>query len=107
MWFCDKRRCYVKSSIQAGLKEFKAEIDQKLTAVKDLVKQTIAKQDETTGKLVEEVHEAAKRTAKQIEQAQTNTSGASFARALGQTSQTLKTGSKKYLTPQRSPEHIQ
>ena len=77
-----------------------------MTAVKDLVKQTIAKHDETTEKLVEEVHESAKRTAKQIEQAQTNTSGASYARALGETSHTLQTGSQKYLTPQRNPEHI-
>ena len=106
MWFCDKCRCYVKGSIQTGVTEFKAEIDQKLTAVKDFLKQTIAKHDETTEKLVEEVHEAAKRTAKQIEQAQTNTSGASYARALGETSHTLQTGSQKYLTPQRNPEHI-
>ena len=63
-----------------------------MTAVKDLVKQAIAKHDETTGKLVEEVHEAAKRTAKQTEQAQTNTSGASYARAVGETSHTLQTG---------------
>ena len=47
MWFCDKCR-YVKSSIQTGLTEFKAELDQELTAVKDLVKQTIVKHDETT-----------------------------------------------------------
>ena len=47
MWFCDKCR-YVKSSIQTGLTEFKTEIDQKLTAVRELVKQTIAKHDETT-----------------------------------------------------------
>ena len=80
MWFCDKCRCYVKGSIQTGLTEFRAEINQKMTTVKDLVKQTIAKHDETTKKLVEEVHEAAKRTAKQIEQAQTNTSGANTGR---------------------------
>ena len=42
----------------------------------------------------------------QIEQAQTNTSETSYARALGQTSQTLQTGSQKYITPQRNPEHI-
>ena len=106
MWFCDKCRCYVKGSIQTGPTEFKAEIDQKLTAVKDLVKQTIANHEETTGKLVEEVHEAAKRTAKQIEQAQTISSGARYARALGETSHTLQSGSQKYLTPQRNPEHI-
>ena len=47
-----------------------------------------------------------KRTAKQIEQAQTNTSGASYARVLGQTNHTLQTGSQKYITPQRNPEHI-
>ena len=105
MWFCDKCR-YAKSSIQTGLTEFKAEIDQRMTAVKDLVKQTIAKHDETTEKLVDVVHEAAKRTAKQIEQVQTNTSGASYARALGQTSHTLQTGSQKYTTPQRNPEHF-
>ena len=63
MWFCDKCRCYVKSSAQTRFTEFKTEIDQKLTAVRDLVKQTIAKHDETTEKLVEEVHEAAERTA--------------------------------------------
>ena len=91
MWFSDKCR-YVKSSIQTGLTEYKAEIDQKLTAVRDQVKQIIAKHVETTEKLVEEVHEAAKRTAKQIEQAQTNTSGASCARALGQPRHTLQTG---------------
>ena len=106
MWFCDKCRCYAKRSIQMGLTEFKAEVDQKLTVVKDLVKQTIAKHDETTEKLVEVVHEAVKTTAKQIEQAQTNTSGASYARAVGQTSHTLQTGSQKYITPQRNPEHI-
>ena len=60
-----------------------------MTVVKDLVKQTIAKHDETTEKLVEVVDEAVKTTAKQIEQAQTSTSGASYARAVGQTSQTL------------------
>ena len=27
MWFCDKSRCYVKSSIQTGLTEFETEID--------------------------------------------------------------------------------
>ena len=106
MRFCDKCRCYVKSSIQTGITEFKAEVDQKLTAVRDLVKQTIAKHDETTEKLVEEVHQAPKRTAEQIEQAQTNTSGASFARTLGQTSHTLKTGSQKYIPPKGDPEHI-
>ena len=64
MWFCDKCRCYVKSSAQTRFTEFKPEeIDQKLTAVRDLVKQTVAKHDETTEKLIEEVHEAAKRTA--------------------------------------------
>ena len=68
MWFCDKSRS-VKSSIQTGLTEFKAEIDQKLTAVRGVVKQKIAKHDKTTEKLVEEVHEAIKRTVKQIEQA--------------------------------------
>ena len=77
-----------------------------MTVVKDLVKQTIAKQDETTEKLVEVVHEAVKTTAKQIEQAQTNTSGASYARAVGQTSHTLQTSSQKNITPQRNPEHI-
>ena len=95
MWFCDKCRCYVKCSIQTGLTEFKSEIDQKLTAFKDLVKQTIAKHDETTEKLVEVVHEAAKRTPKQIEQAHTNISGAGYARALGQTSHNSQTGSQK------------
>ena len=82
MCFCGKCCCQAKSSIQTGLTEIKAEIDQKLTAVKDLVKQTIAKHEETTEKLVEVVHETAKRTAKQIEQEQTNTSGASYATAL-------------------------
>ena len=109
MWFCDRCRCCVKRSIQTRLRpsyKFKAEIDQKLTAVKDLVKQTIAKQDETTEKLVKEVHEAAKRTAKQIEQAQANTSGASYARSLGQTSHTLQTGSQKHLALQRNLEFI-
>ena len=52
------------------------------------------------------MHEAVKITAKQIEQAQTNTSGASYARAVGQTSHTLQTGSQKNITPQRNPEHI-
>ena len=106
MWLCDKCRCYVKSSGQTGLTEFKAEIDRQLTDVRDLVKQTIAKHDETTEKLFEEVHEAAKTTAKQIEQAQTNTSGTSYARALGQTNHTLQTGLQIYTTPQRNPEHI-
>ena len=106
MWFCDKCRCYVKSSIQTGLTEFKVEGDQKLTDVRALVNQIIAKHDETTEKPVEEVHEAAKRTGKQIEQAQTNTSGASYARALGQTNHALQTGSQKFITPQRNPEHI-
>ena len=106
MWFCDKCRCYAKRSKQTGLTEFKAEADQKLTVVKDLVKQTIAKHDETTEKFVEVVHEAVKTTAKQKEQAQTNTSGASYARAVGQTSHSLQTGSQKYTTPQRNPEHI-
>ena len=64
MWFCKNCRCYVKNSIQTRLTEIEAEIDQKLTAVKDLVKQTPAKHDKTTDKLVEEVHEAAKRTEK-------------------------------------------
>ena len=77
-----------------------------MTVVKDLVKQTIAKQDETTEKLVEVVHEAVKTTAKQIEPAQTNTSGASYAKAVGQTSHTLQTGSQRYISPQRNPEHI-
>ena len=84
MWFCDKCRCYAKRSIQTGLTEIKAEVDQKLIVVKDLVKQTIAKHEETTGKLVEVVQEAVKATAKQIEEAQTNTSGASYAKALRQ-----------------------
>ena len=106
MWFSEKSRCYVKSSIQTGLTEFKAEIDQKLTVVRNLVKETIAKHDETTEKLVEEVHEAAKRPAKQTKQAQTNTSEASCARALGQTSHTLQTGSQEYITLQRNPEQI-
>ena len=43
---------------------------------------------------------------KQIETAHTNTSGASDATPLGQTSHTLQTGSQKYITPQRNPEHI-
>ena len=77
-----------------------------MTVVKDLVKQTIAKHDETTEKLVEVLHEAVKTTAKQIEQAQTSTSRASYARAVGQTSHALQTGSQKYITPQRNPEHI-
>ena len=106
VWFSDKSRCNVKSSIQTGLTEFRSEVDQKLTAVRDLVKQQFAKQDQITEKIVEEVHEAAKRTAKQIEQAQMNTSGASYARALGQTGHTLQTASQKYLTPQRNPENI-
>ena len=55
----------MKSSIQTGLTELKAEIDQNLSAVRDFVKQTIAKHNETREKLVEEIHEAAKRTAKQ------------------------------------------
>ena len=106
MWFCDKCRCYAKRSIQMGLTEFKAEVDQKSTVVKDLVKQTIANHDETSEKFVEVVQEAVKTTAKQIEQAQTNTSGASYAKAVGQTNHTLQTGSQKYITPQRDPEHI-
>ena len=61
--FCDKYRCYVKSIVQTGLTEFTAEIDQKLTTVRDRVKQTIAKHDETTEKIVEEIHGAAKRIA--------------------------------------------
>ena len=105
MWFCDKYRCYAKRSIQTGLTEFKAEVNQLLTVVKDLVKQTIAQHDETAEKLVEVVHEAVKTTAKQIEQAQTNTSGASYARALGKTSHTLQTGPQKHITPQHNPEH--
>ena len=106
MWFCDKCRCYAKRSIQTGLTEFKEEVDQKLTVVKDLVKQTIAKHDETTEKNAEVVHEAVRTTAKLIEQAQTNTSGESYARAVGQTSHTLQTGSQKYITPQRNPKDI-
>ena len=39
-------------------------------------------------------------------QAQTNTSGASYARAQGQTSRTLQYGSEKYITPKRNPEHL-
>ena len=35
IWFCDKCRCYAKRSIQKGLTEFKAEVDQKLTVVKN------------------------------------------------------------------------
>ena len=77
-----------------------------MTVVKDLVKQTIAKHDETTEKLVEEVHEAVKTTAKQKAQTQTNTSGASYARAVGQTGPTLQTGSQKNITRQHNPEHI-
>ena len=77
MWFCDECRCYVKNSTQTGVTDIGAEIDQKSAAVRDLVKQTIAKHDKTTEKLVEEVPEAAKTIAKQKEQAQTNTSGAS------------------------------
>ena len=96
----------MKSCIQTGLTEFKTEIDQKLTAVRDLGKQTNAKHDKTTEKLHEEVHDAAKRTAKEIEQAQTKTSGGSYARALEQTSHTLKTVSQRNITPQRNPEHI-
>ena len=106
MWFCDKCRCYGKRSKKTGLTEFKAEVDQKLTVVKDVVKQTIAKHDKMTEKLVEVVHEAVQTTAKQIEQAQTNTSGASYARAVGQTSHTLQTALQKNITPQRNPEHI-
>ena len=106
MCFCDKCRCYAKRSIQTGLTEFKAEVDQKMAVVKDLVKQTIAKHDETTEKLVEVVHEAVKTTAKQTERGQTNTSGASHAAAVGQTSHTLQNGSQKYITPQRNHEHI-
>ena len=83
----------MKSTIQTELTDFRAEIDEKVIAVRDLVKQTIAKHDKTTEKLVKEVHEAAKRTAKQITQAQTNTSGVSYDWALGQTSHTLQTGS--------------
>ena len=105
MWFCDKCRCYAERSIQTGLTDFKADVDQKLTVFKDLAKQTNAKHDETTEKL-EVVQEAVKTSAKQIEQAQTNTSGASYAKAVGQTSHTLQTGSQKYITPQRNPEHI-
>ena len=67
MCFCDKCRCYAKSSKWTGLKELKAEIDQKLTAAREFVEQTIAKHDETTKKLAEQVHEAAKRAAKQVE----------------------------------------
>ena len=106
MWFCDKCRCYAKRSIQTGLTEFKAEVDQKMTVVTDLVKQTIAKHDETTEKLVGVVHEAVKTTPKQIKQAQTKTSRASYARAVGQTSHSLQIGSQKYITPQRNPEQI-
>ena len=106
MWFSDKCRCYAKRSMQTGLTEFKAEVDQKLTVVKDIVKQTIAKHDETAARLVEVVNEAVKTTAKQIEQAQTNTSGASYATAVGKTSHTLQPCSQKYITPQRNPEHI-
>ena len=106
MWSCDKCRCYAKRSIQTGLTELKAEVDQKWTVVKDLVKHTIAKHDKTTEKLLEVVHEAVKTTAKQIDQAQTNTSGASSARAVGQTNHTLQTGSQNYKTPQRNSEHI-
>ena len=106
VWFCDKNRCCVKSSIQTGLTEFKAVIVHKLSAVRDLVKQTIAKHDKTTEKLVEEVHQAAKKTAKQTVQAQTNTSGARYARALGQTSHTFQTVSQKNITLQRSTELI-
>ena len=73
----------MKCSIQRGLTEIKAEGDQKVTALRDPVKQTFVKHDETTQKLVEEVHGAAKKTAKQKEQAQAKTSRASYARALG------------------------
>ena len=96
----------MKSRIQTGLTEVKAEIDQKLTTVRQLVKQTNAKHDETTEGLGQEVDEAAKTTAKQIEQAQTKTSGASYAGALGRTGLTSQTGSQKYKTPQCNPEHI-
>ena len=106
MWFCDKCRCYEKSSIRTELTEFKAQIDQKLTDVGDLLKQTIAKHDETTEKLAEVVHEAPKENAKQIGEAQTNTSGASYARAWGHTNHTLQTGSQKQLAPQRNPEAV-
>ena len=92
-WFCDKCRFYVKSSIQTGLTEFQAEIDQKLTDIRDIVKQAIARHNKVTKKLAEEVQKAAKRTAKQVEQAETNTSGAGYARALGQTNHNLQTGS--------------
>ena len=88
------------------LTDFEAQIDQKMTVVKDLMKQPNAKHDETTKKLVEVVHEVAKRTGKQIEQEQTNNSGANYARALGGTSHTLQTSSQNYTTPQRSVEHI-
>ena len=88
----------MKSSLQTGLTEFKA--------VRDLVRQTFAKHNETTEKLVEVVPEAAKRTSNQIEQAQTNTYGASYARALGQTGPSLQTGSQKYIVPQGNPEHL-
>ena len=106
MWFCDKCRCYSKRSILTGLTEFRAEVDQNFTVVKDLVEQTIAKHDKTSEKFVEVVYEAVKTNAKQKEQAQTNISGASYARAVGQTSHILKTGSQKYKSPQRNPEHI-
>ena len=61
MWFCDKCRCYANRSVQTGLTEVKAEVDQKLTVVKDLLEQTIAEHDETTGNIVEVVHEAVKK----------------------------------------------
>ena len=92
MWFSDKCRCYVKSSIQTGLTEIRAEVDQKLTAVLNLAEQLNARHDEATEKLIEELQGAAKRPAKQIELAQTNTFVASYASALGQTSHTLQSG---------------
>ena len=97
-------RC--ENSVQTGLTEFKAEMDHRLRDVIDLVKQTFAKDGETTEKLVEEVHEAAKRTAKLIKQAQISTSGASYNRGMGQTSHTLKSGSQKHIISQRNPEYI-
>ena len=77
-----------------------------MTNFRHLVKQTIGKLDETTEKLVEEIHEAGIRSAEQIEQAHTKTSRASYARALRQTKHTLQTGSQKYIIPQRNFEHI-